>query len=141
MNYNPLPRGLRNNNPLNIRHGRSLWRGRRLVQTDPDFVQFESIEMGYRAAFLTLHTYRMRYRRRTIRQIIERWAPSTENNTGIYLLHVCQWSGMHNPDHVLQMRDMPMLVAAMHRQENGLPPNMQQIQAGFQLFLAALQAR
>ena len=36
-------RGLRNNNPLNIRHSADRWRGVRKEQTDPSFVQFESM--------------------------------------------------------------------------------------------------
>lgn len=43
------PRGIRNNNPLNIRKGNN-WKGERPNQTDPAFEEFESMEMGIRAA-------------------------------------------------------------------------------------------
>ncbi len=129
-----MTRGLRNNNPLNIRHGKSLWRGMRGVQTDSSFVQFESIEMGYRAAFALLETYRVRYHCRTVRQVIFRWAPPQENKTYVYLYHVCLWSGMPNPDHVLEEDELPRLVAAMHRQENGCKACMTQVIAGFELW-------
>ena len=45
-----LSRGLRNNNPLNIRHSADKWEGTRIVQTDKSFVQFTSMAYGYRAA-------------------------------------------------------------------------------------------
>lgn len=50
-------RGIRNNNPLNIRHSASRWQGMRMEQTDKKFVQFESMAMGYRAAWRVLETY------------------------------------------------------------------------------------
>ena len=46
-----LPRGIRNNNPLNIRRGKDQWKGLRAQQTDASFCQFESLEYGWRAAF------------------------------------------------------------------------------------------
>ena len=49
-----IPRGLRNNNPLNIRHSASRWQGARVEQTDKAFVQFTSLAMGYRAAWRIL---------------------------------------------------------------------------------------
>lgn len=128
-----MTRGERNNNPLNIRHGKSQWRGMRTEQTDPAFVQFESMEMGYRAAFIVLQTYRKRYGRRTLRQIIFRWAPPSENNSYAYLLHVCRWSGIGNPDHVVEDSELTRIVAAMHRQENGTLANMEQIERGKRL--------
>ena len=49
-----LPRGIRNNNPLNIRRGKDQWQGLRAQQTDASFCQFESLEYGWRAAFYLL---------------------------------------------------------------------------------------
>ena len=46
-----LPRGIRNNNPLNIRRtAKDQWKGLRAQQTDASFCQFESLEFGWRAA-------------------------------------------------------------------------------------------
>ena len=40
-----LPRGIRNNNPLNIRRtAKDQWKGLRAQQTDASFCQFESME-------------------------------------------------------------------------------------------------
>jgi hypothetical protein len=49
-----LPRGIRNNNPLNIRRSKDKWKGMRAVHSDAQFVQFESLEWGWRAAFRLL---------------------------------------------------------------------------------------
>ena len=50
-----LARGLRNNNPGNIRRVRGQrWRGQCPEQQDPAFVQFTSPEWGYRATMTAL---------------------------------------------------------------------------------------
>ena len=50
-----LPRGIRNNNPLNIRRtAKDQWKGLRAQQTDASFCQFERMEYGWRAAFYLL---------------------------------------------------------------------------------------
>ena len=76
-----LPRGIRNNNPLNIRRtAKDQWKGLRAQQTDASFCQFESLDYGWRAAFYLLtRTYYHKYRLFTIRAIISRWAPPNEN--------------------------------------------------------------
>lgn len=84
-----LPRGIRNNNPLNIRKGNN-WRGERVHQTDTQFEEFKSIEYGLRAAFILIRNYITGYNGRTqkfdtIAKIIRRWAPPTENATQRYI--------------------------------------------------------
>lgn len=78
------PRGIRNNNPLNIRRG-SLWVGLRPVQTDDAFCQFTCMEMGFRAAFRIFRTYYVNHGLRTLYAVINRWAPFSENNTHSYV--------------------------------------------------------
>ena len=86
-----LPRGIRNNNPLNIRRGKDQWQGLRAQQTDASFCQFESLEYGWRAAFYLLtRTYYHKYRLFTIRAIINKWAPPHENLTSTYIENVCR---------------------------------------------------
>ena len=46
-----MTRGIKNNNPLNIRHSADQWQGAREEQTDKEFVQFTSMAYGYRAAW------------------------------------------------------------------------------------------
>ena len=85
-----MTRGQRNNNPLNIRHGKSRWEGRTRVQTDAEFVTFKSMAYGYRAAWKLMETYQLRLRMEdksyTLENIIHRWAPPEDNNdTQAYL--------------------------------------------------------
>ena len=69
------PRNIRNNNPLNIRRSKDQWQGLDAKQNDPSFFKFESMAMGWRAAFVILtKTYYHKYRLFTIRKIIKRWA-------------------------------------------------------------------
>ncbi len=90
-----LPRGIRNNNPLNIRRGKDQWQGLRAQQTDASFCQFESMEYGWRAVFrLLCNTYYGKYKLRTIRDIISRWAPPKENNTPAYIRYVSDYTGI-----------------------------------------------
>ena len=82
-----VPRGIRNNNPLNIRIG-NVWLGEVDKPTDHCFEQFCTIEYGLRAAFVILRRYIRRYGHNTIRSIISTWAPNTENNTAAYIQRV-----------------------------------------------------
>jgi hypothetical protein len=119
-----LPRGIRNHNPLNIRRSKDQWKGMAEVQTDRAFVQFKSLEYGWRAAFVLLtRTYYNTYRLFTIRAIISRWAPPNENNTKRYIENVSRFTGI-GPDEPLGIpSDKPArwmkLGAAMCVQECG----------------------
>lgn len=89
------PRNIRNNNPLNIRRSKDKWQGLAAKQSDSSFFKFESMEMGWRAAFIILtKTYYHKYRLFTIRKIINRWAPSVENDTDAYIKRVSDLTGI-----------------------------------------------
>lgn len=75
MDTKQTPRGLRNNNPLNIRRNKIQWQGLADEQTDREFCVFRSLEYGIRAAFLVLRTYITKYRLTSVAQVIGRWAP------------------------------------------------------------------
>ncbi len=79
-----MNRGIRNNNPLNIRRGTSRWVGRREIVTDKEFEEFTSMPFGYRAAWKLMDTYRIRLRQAgksyTLENIIHRWAPPEDGN-------------------------------------------------------------
>ena len=83
-----VPRGIRNNNPLNIRIG-NTWLGERRNPTDNQFEEFDSMKYGYRAAFCILRRYIRRYHLDTVAKIISTWAPASENNTLKYIDTVC----------------------------------------------------
>ena len=119
-----LPRGIRNNNPLNIRRGKDQWKGLRAQQQDAAFCQFETLEYGWRAAFhLLTRTYYHKYRLYTIRKIIGKWAPPGENQTEAYIRNVSRLTGI-DPDEPIgipsdQAARWIMLGLAMAIQENG----------------------
>lgn len=78
-------RGIRNNNPANIRRGCN-WKGLAKVQTDREFCQFDSMTWGVRALLVTLRTYVVKHHLHTVREIITRWAPPSDgNNTEKYI--------------------------------------------------------
>ena len=120
-----LPRGIRNNNPLNIRRGKDQWKGLRAQQTDVSFCQFGSLEYGWRAAFYLLtRTYYHKYRLYTIRMIINKWAPPNENQTSKYIENVCRLTGIGPDDPIGIPSDQPerwmMVGRAMAIQECGM---------------------
>ena len=102
-----LARGLRNNNPGNIRLGDN-WKGLKQEQADPAFCQFESMAMGCRALLKTLRTYVEKYDLRTVRRIILRWAPSIENDSDSYIRHVAT-AIRHDADELLNFHDDQLL--------------------------------
>ena len=77
-------RGLRNNNPLNIRNGVSRWKGMEEQEEEKEFVCFLTLSMGYRAAWILLRNYHQRLlnegKNYTLGNIIERWAPPEDGN-------------------------------------------------------------
>ena len=114
-------RGLRNNNPGNLRRSSTQWQGMTTTQSDPDFIQFVSPEYGIRALARVLQTY-VATGYKTVRQIITRWAPPTENDTNSYVNAVASSLNVQ-PDTTLDMsRSLPSLVKAIIRHENGIQP-------------------
>ncbi len=128
-------RGLRNDNPLNIRHGKSQWVGMREKQTDKQFVQFESRVYGYRAAFKILHTY-ITKGKDTIGKIIAKWAPSSDgNNTQSYINYVSSTTGI-NASHALRFEDkddLVEIVCSMTHMESGIIEDKAVIEEAYDL--------
>lgn len=78
-------RGIRNNNPANIRRGCN-WKGLIRQQKDREFCQFVTMTWGVRALLVTLRTYVVKHHLHTVREIITRWAPPSDgNNTEKYI--------------------------------------------------------
>lgn len=92
------PRGIRNNNPLNIRKG-SSWKGERPVQTDPAFEEFISMEYGIRAGLRLMRNHingfkGTRPKMNTLKKLISVWAPPSENATTNYVDFVASHVGL-----------------------------------------------
>ena len=130
-----LPRGLRNRNPGNIRRSAVRYKGE-TESDDAAFKTFASTAWGYRAMFVLLHTYRVRHRIATLRGMIARWAPPSENHTEAYIRAVAADTGI-DPDEPLDTLDpatMIPLAAAISRVENGTAADRGEIERGWALF-------
>ena len=130
-----LPRGLRNNNPGNIRITKDKWQGLREEQTDKEFFQFVSADYGYRALLRTLQNYRRRHGCKSIADYIRRWAPSCENNTNAYIISVCSQMNVPSsfmPD-IYDRDTMCAFAAAISYHENGREANMDDVRKGWDL--------
>lgn len=133
-----MSRGLRNCNPGNIRRGSFRYKGEKAESSDSAFRQFESMEWGYRAMFVLLHTYSVKHKCCTLREIINRYAPPIENHTENYIRRVACATHLA-PDEDISTTDgvvMTAVVAAMSEVENGVVANMSDIWRGWELFIA-----
>lgn len=128
------PRGLRNNNPLNIRRSQSKWLGEvdsLKGKCDHAFCQFSALAYGYRAAGKLLRTYQTKYKLYQLDKIIGRWAPPCENNTRSYATIVANQmtKELCTPIYVTSLLDLVRdratlraLMVSMHLVENGQLP-------------------
>lgn len=132
------PRGIRNNNPGNIRWG-DPWQG--LVpegqRTDSAFCQFLTPAYGIRALCMILIKYQDKYRLTTIRELVARWAPPTDHNDDVvYDTEVARVSG-HGIDDTLNLHDYATLLGVVKgiiSEENGCQPyDDATLSAGLQL--------
>lgn len=131
-------RGVRNNNPGNIRHGSSKWQGLAAVQKDDKFCTFINVYFGIRALMKLLQTYSKQKGKLnigcgkidTIEEIIERWAPSGDNNhTENYINRVCKETGFGRHDCLdLFNKEISIKMAkAIVQVENGQQPYLDDV--------------
>lgn len=132
-----MARGLRNNNPGNIRRSAVRYKGE-TTGGDGAFKRFESAAWGYRAMFMLLHTYRVKHELGTLGRMIARYAPPSENDTAAYVAFVVSRTGI-DANATLDTLDrgrMVAVVAAMSRMENGTDAVAADVEAGWELFIA-----
>ena len=141
-----LPRGIRNNNPGNIKRSSAQWQGlaefhemTAFQRRESVFCVFRAPEWGIRAMARILLNYQRLYNLRTVAGMINRWAPPSENDTGAYVQLVAQRLGVA-VDEPIDFEDaavaLPMIKPVI-RQENGLQPyNDAQLLDGYRLSLA-----
>ena len=121
-------RGVRNNNPGNIDyHASNAWQGQLGIEVGvpkPRFARFDTPENGIRALGKLLQTYQSKYELKTVEAIIERWAPSNENDTAAYVRAVEQKTGTA-PGAQVNLKNSNVLfgfVKAIIHHENGADP-------------------
>ena len=118
------PRGIRNNNPGNIRYTGTAWQGLATPPSDGAFCVFCEPHFGLRALVKLLRNYNRYYALRTIHSIINRFAPSTENNTTAYIASVARATKFDAHTQLdLESGDVVFaLVKAIIKHENGTNP-------------------
>lgn len=113
------PKGIRNNNPLNVEKGEN-WQG--MTGNDGRFVIFQTPFYGIRAAARILKNYRDKYGLNTVNGIIKRWAPPSDNNpTQKYADFVAAKAGLQ-VNQVIPAQYYTRVVSAMIHFENGYNP-------------------
>ena len=133
-------RGIRNNNPGNIKRG-SRWNGlmpshrmSEAQRAEDIFCVFSYPWWGIRAIVRTLITYKNKYRLRSVDSVIKRWAPSgaDNNHTEEYIQFVCRRTGLGRHD-TFDIENFAMaykVVEAICFFENGGHPYDCEIQTG-----------
>lgn len=131
-----LSRGLRNNNPGNIRLSSTRYQGE-VDSSDTAFKQFKTMAHGYRAMFVLLYTYQKKHHLHTIAEMITRYAPAVENHTQAYIEAVSEWSGVPATSRITATNGdiMVPVVAAMSRVENGVFASMHDVVKGWDMFI------
>lgn len=118
------PRGIRNNNPLNIEDGAFAQSQPGYAGSDGRFAKFAAPEHGVGAANSLLDSYQKNHGLNTVAGIVGRWAPAGDNNdTGAYAAHVAQQLGI-DPNAPIPPEKRMALIAAMGQHENGRPIQM-----------------
>ena len=123
------PRGIRNNNPGNL-DNTNPWQGLIANPAESRFATFKDPTWGVRALAVTLITYHDKRKAKdgsridTIREVIERWAPPSENDTEAYVQAVAKAVGV-SPDMEIDLHQYEIMrptVEAIIRHENGKGP-------------------
>lgn len=128
-----LPRGIRNNNPLNIKIGND-WQGER-PNTDGVFEEFTTMQYGLRAAFIILRKYINKYERNTIRKIVHSWSPDGSRVESIYMSSVSKWSaiGLDDPIKYEDRDTMCKIVQGMAKVETGRALGLNIIEEAYEM--------
>lgn len=108
-----IPRGIRNNNPLNIRYNTgNCWVGQ--TGSDGQFCKFCAPRYGIRAAVKILQKYAGHDSQLTISDIINKWAPRSDgNNTDAYIATVCK-AMKRNPEDTINVRSCITVVRLLY---------------------------
>lgn len=123
-------RGLRNNNPGNIKYDGTAWQGLASPPSDGTFCIFTDPAYGIRAMAVILQNYvAVDGVPSTVTDIISRWAPPTlpsgaiENNTVAYIADVDSQLGLTPGNDAIDLgSSLAPLVAAIISHENTIQP-------------------
>lgn len=111
------PRGIRNNNPGNIRYGEFARSAGATGADSGGFAVFADMQTGIEATAKLLRSYASRGFD-TIRKIISRWAPANENDTQAYIAAVAKQLGV-SADVQLNAEQLQGVAGSIFQHENG----------------------
>lgn len=124
LNNASLPRGLRNNNPGNIRFSSANdWVGKIPYSQNKDagkaFEQFTHIHFGIRAKMVLIYN-KVNSGTNTIAKLIANYAPPSENDTVAYINQVVSMTGIDR-NAVIELNEQSLiaLCKAISLMENG----------------------
>lgn len=126
-------RGIHNNNPGNLRSSGEQWDGLSASQSDPSFYSFQTPEHGIRAMTKVLENYQVGHGLQTVADMINRYAPPSENSTNDYARSVANDMGVDQNAAIdfSNEETAAKMVGAMIRMENGANPySPEQLRAG-----------
>lgn len=124
-------RGMRNNNPLNLKFAEGQGAA---GKDNQGFGVYSTMEGGISAAVHQLRIYASRGLT-TLRQMISKWAPPSENDTENYIQRVSRKVGL-GPDSIVDVNDedlMGRIVSAMSLEENSKAPDKDTVMRGVRL--------
>lgn len=125
--YMATPRGIRNNNPMNLREGDDggdQWNGEHRLDLDKEFEEFTSAKYGIRAGAKILLNYQRIHGLDTLQEIISRWAPPSENETDSYIEHAARVLEISPAEQInlTNASTLAKLVNVIIKHENGINP-------------------
>jgi hypothetical protein len=133
---NALSRGYRNNNMGNIRISKTKnYLGRVPLEknTDGSFEQFIEFRYGTLAMIELLEKY-INGGTDTLRKVIYKYAPPSENDSSVYLNNVSKWAGISLDTSLnTDKNTLKGLVIAMGRVENGRTISTADFDEGYRL--------
>lgn len=131
-----IPRGIRNNNPGNVKYTGIQWNG--ITGSDGAFCVFSDPIYGIRAMARCIYNLQGNASSTTIKDMINAYAPLSENDTNSYIKTVCSKTGF-SPNEQINLKDHDTLfkiIAAMISVECGYNPYTEdQIRKGVNLSL------
>jgi len=122
LNQSNLPRGIRNNNPGNLRKTSIDWLGKLKPGNDSSFEQFQTFVYGLRAQIRDIKGDIQKKGQNTLTKLITAYAPEFENNTNSYIQNVANRANI-GPDQQLTgtKEELRAITKAMAISENGNP--------------------
>lgn len=95
--------GLRLLNPFDLEKTSDIeWHGQVHPGSDPTFCQFDTMENGIRAGVIDIVNMNGRDGLKTLRQMAEKYAPPSKNDTTAYIKTLCAHTGF-DPDEEIEL--------------------------------------